>query len=149
MKTPVSLSSVLALAGESRQHLTELRSGFRSRLAAFRRNRGLGTGRAGRRFLPCSCGLGYCRRGYSRRHLGLAPAPAGVRRSDAGLPHYGGMVAQSGFLPVIGLRCTALSARHGHDALAHFHFASPSLYAAVPLVVAFPQTPVAGGVCLS
>ena len=39
MKTPVSLSSVLALAGESRQHLTELRSGFRSRLAAFRRNR--------------------------------------------------------------------------------------------------------------
>ena len=58
-------------------------------------------------------------------------------------------VAQSGFLPVIGLRCTALSARHGHDALAHFHFASPSLYAAVPLVVAFPQTPVAGGVCLS
>ncbi len=39
MKTPASLSSVLALAGESRQHLTELRSGFRSRLAAFRRNR--------------------------------------------------------------------------------------------------------------
>ncbi len=39
MKIPVSLSSVLALAGESRQHLTELRSGFRSRLAAFRRNR--------------------------------------------------------------------------------------------------------------
>ncbi len=39
MKTPVSLSSVLAVAGESRQHLTELRSGFRSRLAAFRRNR--------------------------------------------------------------------------------------------------------------
>lgn len=39
MKTPVSLSSVLALVGESRQHLTELRSGFRSRLAAFRRNR--------------------------------------------------------------------------------------------------------------
>ena len=39
MKTPVSLSSVLALAGESRQQLTELRSGFRSRLAAFRRNR--------------------------------------------------------------------------------------------------------------
>ena len=39
MKTPVSLSSVLALAGESRQHLTELRSGFSSRLAAFRRNR--------------------------------------------------------------------------------------------------------------
>ena len=32
MKTPVSLSSVLALAGESRQHLTELRSGFRSPL---------------------------------------------------------------------------------------------------------------------
>lgn len=39
MKTPASLSSVLAAAGESRQHLTELRSGFRSRLAAFRRNR--------------------------------------------------------------------------------------------------------------
>ena len=39
MKIPGSLSSVLALAGESRQHLTELRSGFRSRLAAFRRNR--------------------------------------------------------------------------------------------------------------
>jgi len=39
MKTPVSLSSLLAVAGESRQHLTELRSGFRSRLAAFRRNR--------------------------------------------------------------------------------------------------------------
>ena len=38
MKTPVSLSSVLALAGESRQHLTELRSGFRSRLAAFRKD---------------------------------------------------------------------------------------------------------------
>lgn len=39
MKTPVSLSSLLAVAGESRQHLAELRSGFRSRLAAFRRNR--------------------------------------------------------------------------------------------------------------
>lgn len=39
MKTPVSLSSVLALVGESRQHLTELRSGFRSRLAAFRLHR--------------------------------------------------------------------------------------------------------------
>ena len=39
MKTPLSLSSLLAVAGESRQHLTELRSGFRSRLAAFRRNR--------------------------------------------------------------------------------------------------------------
>ena len=39
MKTPVSLSSVLAVAGESRQHLAELRSGVRSRLAAFRRNR--------------------------------------------------------------------------------------------------------------
>lgn len=39
MKTPASLASVLALAGESRQRLTELRSGFRSRLAAFRRNR--------------------------------------------------------------------------------------------------------------
>ena len=39
MKTPASLASVLALAGESRQHLAELRSGFRSRLAAFRRNR--------------------------------------------------------------------------------------------------------------
>ena len=39
MKTPVSLSSLLAVAAESRQHLTELRSGFRSRLAAFRRNR--------------------------------------------------------------------------------------------------------------
>ena len=36
MKTPVSLSSLLAVAGESRQHLAELRSGFRS---AFRRNR--------------------------------------------------------------------------------------------------------------
>ncbi len=35
MKTPASLSSVLAVAGESRQHLAELRS----RLAAFRRNR--------------------------------------------------------------------------------------------------------------
>ena len=39
MKTPVSLSSLLAVAAESRQHLTDLRSGFRSRLAAFRRNR--------------------------------------------------------------------------------------------------------------
>ena len=39
MKTPASLSSVLAVAGESRQHLAELRSGVRSRLAAFRRNR--------------------------------------------------------------------------------------------------------------
>ena len=39
MKTPVSLSNLLAVAGESRQHLAELRSGFRSRLAAFRRNR--------------------------------------------------------------------------------------------------------------
>ncbi len=39
MKTPASLSSVLAVAGESRQHLTELRSGFRSRLTAFRRHR--------------------------------------------------------------------------------------------------------------
>ena len=39
MKTPVSLSSLLAVAGESRQPLTDLRSGFRSRLAAFRRNR--------------------------------------------------------------------------------------------------------------
>lgn len=39
MKTPVSLSSLLAVAGESRQHLAELRFGFRSRLAAFRRNR--------------------------------------------------------------------------------------------------------------
>ena len=42
MKTPVSLSSVLALAGESRQHLTELHSGFRSRLNAFRRHRSAG-----------------------------------------------------------------------------------------------------------
>ena len=81
--------------------------------------------------------------------LGLAPASAGVRRSGAGLPHYGGMVAQPGFLPVIGLHCTALSARHGHDALAHFHSTSPSLYAAVPLAVAVPQASVAGGVCLS
>ena len=39
MKTPASLSSVLAVAGESRQHLAELRSGVRSRLSAFRRNR--------------------------------------------------------------------------------------------------------------
>lgn len=39
MKTPASLSSVLVVAGESRQHLAELRSGVRSRLAAFRRNR--------------------------------------------------------------------------------------------------------------
>lgn len=39
MKTPVSLSSLLAVAGESRQHLTELQSGFRSRLAAFRLHR--------------------------------------------------------------------------------------------------------------
>ena len=39
MKTPASLSNILAVAGESRQHLTELRSGFRFRLAAFRRNR--------------------------------------------------------------------------------------------------------------
>lgn len=39
MKTPVSLSNILAVAGESRQHLAELRSGVRSRLAAFRRNR--------------------------------------------------------------------------------------------------------------
>lgn len=39
MKTPASFSSVLAVAGESRQHLAELRSGIRSRLAAFRRNR--------------------------------------------------------------------------------------------------------------
>ena len=111
----------------------------------------LGRGTAGTDggFSPCACGLGHCRRGYSRRHLGLAPASAGVRRSDAGLPHYGGMVAQSAFLPVIGLRCTALSARHGHDALAHFHFTKPPLYAAVPLVVAVPQAPVAGGLCLS
>ena len=47
MKTPASLASVLALAGESRQHLAELRSGFRSRLAAFRRNRAA-TGNAAR-----------------------------------------------------------------------------------------------------
>lgn len=39
MKTPLSLSSLLAVAGESRQHLTELQSGFRSRLAAFRLHR--------------------------------------------------------------------------------------------------------------
>ena len=39
MKTPASLSNILAVAGESRQHLAELRSGVRSRLAAFRRNR--------------------------------------------------------------------------------------------------------------
>ena len=39
MKTPASLSSVLAVAGESRQHLAELRSGVRSRLSSFRRNR--------------------------------------------------------------------------------------------------------------
>ena len=39
MKTPVSLSSLLAVAGESRQHLTELHSGVRSRLAAFRLHR--------------------------------------------------------------------------------------------------------------
>ena len=39
MKTPVSLSSLLAVAGESRQHLAELRSGVRSRLSSFRRNR--------------------------------------------------------------------------------------------------------------
>ena len=39
MKTPASLSSILAVAGESRQHLAELRSGVRSRLAAFRLHR--------------------------------------------------------------------------------------------------------------
>ena len=39
MKTPASLSSIVAVAGESRQHLAELHSGFRSRLAAFRRHR--------------------------------------------------------------------------------------------------------------
>lgn len=39
MKTSASLLSVLAVAGESRQHLAELRSGVRSRLAAFRQNR--------------------------------------------------------------------------------------------------------------
>lgn len=39
MKTPASLSNIVAVTGESRQHLTELRSGFRSRLAAFRRHR--------------------------------------------------------------------------------------------------------------
>lgn len=39
MKTPVSLSSLLAVTGESRQHLTELHSGVRSRLAAFRLHR--------------------------------------------------------------------------------------------------------------
>lgn len=40
MKTPASLSSILAAAGASRQHLAELRSGVRSRLAAFRQHRG-------------------------------------------------------------------------------------------------------------
>ncbi len=39
MKTPASLSSIVAVAGESRQHLAELRSGFRSRMATFRRHR--------------------------------------------------------------------------------------------------------------
>lgn len=39
MKPPASLSSVLAVAGESRQHLAELHSGVRSRLAAFRLHR--------------------------------------------------------------------------------------------------------------
>ena len=39
MKTPASLSSIVAVAGESRQHLAELRSGFRFRLAVFRRHR--------------------------------------------------------------------------------------------------------------
>ena len=39
MQTPVSLSSLLAVAAESRQHLTELRSVSVPRLAAFRRNR--------------------------------------------------------------------------------------------------------------
>lgn len=39
MKTPASFSSILAAAVASRQHLAELRSGVRSRLAAFRRNR--------------------------------------------------------------------------------------------------------------
>lgn len=39
MKTPASLSSILAAAGESRQHLAELHSGFHSRLAVFRRHR--------------------------------------------------------------------------------------------------------------
>lgn len=150
MKTPVSIQGILDAANSSGRHVAGLRGDFRSRLNAFRRHRSArGTAGTDGGFSPCACGLGHCRRGYSRRHLGLAPASAGVRRSDAGLPHYGGMVAQSAFLPVIGLRCTALSARHGHDALAHFHFTKPPLYAAVPLVVAVPQAPVAGGLCLS
>ena len=40
MRTPASLSSILAAAGESRQHLAELRAGVRSLLAAFQQHRG-------------------------------------------------------------------------------------------------------------
>ena len=39
MKTPASLSSILVVAVESRQHLTELRSGLDRRLTSFRNHR--------------------------------------------------------------------------------------------------------------
>ena len=140
MKTPVFIQTILDAASLSGRHVAGLRGDFRSRLAAFRRNRAASEQAA------------------LEEDFSLVLAAWGI--ADADIP--GVISALRLRLPVFAvpmLAClitaawshspVSLSARHGHDALAHFHFASPSLYAAVPLVVAFPQASVVGRVCLS
>ena len=151
MKTPAFLQTILDTARLSGRHVAGLRGDIRSRLDAFRRHRSAEE----QRELTVNFHHVLIAWGIADADIpGVISAlrlrlPVFVVPVLACLSHYGGMVSQSDFLPGIGLYRAALSSRHCHDALAHFHSTSPSLYAAVPLAVAVPQASVAGGVCLS
>lgn len=150
MKTPVFIQTILDAASLSGRHVAGLRGDFRSRLAAFRRNRAASEQAA----LEEDFSLVLAAWGIADADIPGVISALRLRLPVFAVPMLACLITAAwSHSPVsfLSLACVAPPCLlgMGHDALAHFHFASPSLYAAVPLVVAFPQASVVGRVCLS